>query len=803
LWIGTNGGGLNRLKDGKFVTYTTKEGLSDDDVRSIYEDVDGLLWIGTNGGLSSIEDGKLTIYTTKDGLSSNQIRAIYKSRDGSLWIGTENEGLNRFKNGKFTIYAIKDGLSSNKVRAIYEDKKGNLWIGTKGGGLNRLDFLQNSKVKFTSYTTKDGLSSDKIRVIHEDKKGNLWIGTENGGLNRLDFSQGSKIKFTTYTTKNGLSNDFIWSIYQDKDNLLWIGTSGGGLNRLDYSSEKSSDSVKKIISYTTKEGLFDDLIYQILEDNKENLWMSCDKGIFRVSKKELNDFVEGKVRSIISIPYGTADGMKIRECNGGSQPAGCKTKDGKLWFPTIKGVVVIDPENIKFNELLPPVIIEDVVVDGRHEKLNFLEKFNFSPGKEKFEFYYTALSFLVPERVKFKYKLEGFDKEWVDAGNRRTAYYTNIPPGEYSFKVIACNNDGIWNETGAEFNFYLKPHFYQTNLFYILCVMGFVFLGIGVYSFRVRQMRIRQKELEKLVEERTKNLETALKNLRDTEAQLVHSEKMASLGQLVAGLSHEINNPVNYIYSNMKSLEDYIKHFKKLLNEYENLASINQEEKSKILNLKSKILNLKSEIDYDYLIKDVDPLLKSFSEGIQKIKEIIINLKHFSRLDESELKNIDINESIESTLRLSLAQFENNLIVHKEYGNIPEIFCYARQINQVFMNLLVNSAQSIEERNKLEKRQKGNIWIKTEMVMRDEKLENSIPNSEIVRISIKDDGMGIPQNIRDKIFDPFFTTKPVGKGTGLGLSVSYGIIEKHKGRIYFNTEVNKGTEFIIELPVKN
>jgi signal transduction histidine kinase len=334
----------------------------------------------------------------------------------------------------------------------------------------------------------------------------------------------------------------------------------------------------------------------------------------------------------------------------------------------------------------------------------------------------------------------------------------------------------------------------------------------------LKELEEYKSELEEKVEERTKKLEEqkielekTLKELQDTHLQLLHSEKMASLGQMVAGVAHEINNPIGYIYANIKFLEDYVNRFKKLLYEYENIIHILETEadKSKILNLKSKISNLKSEIDYEYIIKDIDSLLKSCNEGSQRVKNIVTDLRNFSRLDEAELKEVDIHSGIESTLTLFLHQYQDKIIVHKEYGDIPKIKCYASQLNQVFMNLLTNAAHTIEEKNKIEQRFKGNIWIKTEKVMRNEKLENSIPNSEIVnpkleiiRILIKDDGTGISEEIKDKLFDPFFTTKPVGKGTGLGLSISYSIIEKHKGKLFFNTEIGKGTEFIIELPIE-
>jgi len=477
IWIGTEGGGLNRLRDGKFTVYTTKEGLSNDFVKSIYEDREGSLWIGTDGGgLNRLKDDKFTVYTTKEGLSSDLVKSIYEDREGSLWIGT-GEGLNRLKDGKFTVYTTKEGLSNDMVWSIYEDRKGSLWIGTWRGGLNRL-----RDGKFTAYTTKDGLSNDMVRSIYEDREGSLWIGTDGGGLNRLRDG-----KFTVYSTKEGLSNDLVRSIYEDGEGSLWIGTRGGGLNRL-------KDG--KFTAYTTKEGLFDDSVWQILEDGKGNLWMSCNNGIFRVSMRELNDFAEGKISSINSISYGEPDGMMSKECNGGFQPAGWKSRDGKLWFPTIRGVVMINPENIRTNKLPPPVLIEHVIIDNRSFAASGV--IQISPGNKDFEFHYTGLSFLVPERVKFKYKLEGWNKEWIDAGTRRTAYYTNIPPGSYCFRVIACNNDGIWNEEGASLKIIVPPPFWQIWWFRVLLILSILSAAIFIYKLRTRAIRRRNEELNEL-----------------------------------------------------------------------------------------------------------------------------------------------------------------------------------------------------------------------------------------------------------------------------------------------------------------
>jgi len=468
VWIGSESGGLHLLKDKKFTTYSTKDGLASDLVKSIYEDRKGNIWIGTNGGgLSLFKGNKFTTYTTKDGLSSDVVLALYDDDDGNLWVGTP-DGLNRFRGGKFTTYTSAEGLSNDFVRSIYADHQGNLWVGTRGG-LNRF-----KDGVFKIYTTADGLSNDFVGTILEDSRGSLWIGTL-GGLSKFQDEQ-----FTTYTTKDGLASDVVLSLYEDRDGILWIGTNGSGLNRL-------KDG--RFTAYTTKNGLLDDVVYRILEDVRANLWLSSNKGIFRVKKKELDDFAGGKIESITPVVYGTADGMITRECSGGGHPSGWQSSDGKLWFSTIKGVAMIDPEKIKINEQPPPVAFEQVRIDD--QVVDNSQGIELPPGKARFEFSYAGLSFIAPEKVRFKYMLEGFDKDWVEGGTRRTAYYTNLPPGNYRFRVIASNNDGVWNQTGASFDLYLKPHFYQTYWFYAACLLGVTFLIWQLYRLRVRQVESR------------------------------------------------------------------------------------------------------------------------------------------------------------------------------------------------------------------------------------------------------------------------------------------------------------------------
>jgi ligand-binding sensor domain-containing protein/signal transduction histidine kinase len=466
LWIGTESGGVNLLKDTKFTTFTVREGLSNDLVKAIYEDRQGNTWIGTDGGgLNLLKNGQLSSFSTREGLSSNVVLALFADNAGSLWAGTP-EGLNRYSQGKFTVYTAADGLANNDVRSIAADHQGNLWIGTRGGLTRMKDGV------FRTFTEVDGLPNDLIATLYEDTKGTLWIGTF-GGLGRF-----SNQEFTGITTKDGLSSDAVISLYEDAGGTLWIGTNGGGLNRL-------RDG--RITVYSTSNGLLDDVVYRILEDGQNNLWLSCRKGIFHIGKQELDEFAQGKISSISPVAYGTADGMMTRECTGGGDPAGWRGTDGKLWFPTIRGIAMIDPERIRINSQPPPVVIEQIRIDD--QAIAPGERIELPPGTTRFDLYYTAPSFMAPERVRFKYRLEGFDKDWVDSGTRRIAYYTNLRPGAYTFRVIASNNDGVWNQTGAAFSLYLKPYFYQTYWFYAVLMLALALLAWLLYRLRVRGMQ--------------------------------------------------------------------------------------------------------------------------------------------------------------------------------------------------------------------------------------------------------------------------------------------------------------------------
>lgn len=491
LWVGTLSG-LDRLHDGTFTTFTTKEGLSDDVTSAVYQDDKGVIWVGTINGLNRLQSGRITIYTTKDGLADNGIHSITGDHEGNLWIGTR-KGLSRLANSHFSSVGRREGLPSDIVVSTLIDHQGNLWLGTRGG-LSRYDGR-----RFITYGTKDGLSNEYVVSIYEDPEGALWIGTGGGGLNRLKDGH-----FTVFTTANsGLSNNFICAINGEPDGTMWLSTRGGGLNRL----KNGHFTV-----YRARDTGVDDVIFQALPDLRGNLWISSNKGVFRVSEADLAAFADGRVTKVRSTGYGTADGMKSKECNGAFQPAGWRTTDGRLLFPTMKGVTIVDPARIQTNSTPPPVILEKVVIDGKgfdpHKHIRVL------PQKGALEFEFTSTTLVMSDSVHFKYMLEGFERDWVDAGTRRDAFYTNIPPGEYRFKVIACNKEGIWNLKGDSVAIVLEPHYYQTRGFATLCILLSLLVGTGAYRLRIRQLKRREERLVSIVDERTRALQDSEKRFR-------------------------------------------------------------------------------------------------------------------------------------------------------------------------------------------------------------------------------------------------------------------------------------------------
>ncbi len=508
LWVGLDGDGLNRVKRQIFKPLTEANGLV---VQSVCEDDDGGLWFSSNNqGVNYWKGGVLSQFPSLYGsLSQLNPRAILVDRQKKVWVTTSGElaGLFQLQNQRFE--PVNASLPHPKVSAIHQDRAGQIWVGTEGG------LVRWNERETKVFTTKEGLSANIVRAIAEDADGNLWIGTERGGLNR--FSNG---QFTSFQKTNGFPSDNISSLYVDADGVLWVGTFGSGLVRF----QKG-----KWTHYTTRDGLISNSVGYMIDDGVGSLWIGANTGLMRIPKKALNDFANGAANFIPCRSYGKRDGLPATECTAGAQPAACRTRDGTLWFPTIAGLASANPTEFASNTNPPPVIIESVLVDAQEQSTNglhgkLLESIIVPAGKEHLDIQYTSLNLAEPNRARFKYRLEGHEVGWTDVGNRRTANYTKLPPGNYDFQVTACNEDGVWNPVGSHLSIVVRPPFWQKWWFLTGATLMLLGIIVGIVHFLSTQKL--QRELAVLHQQQ------ALEKERARIARDIHDQVGASLTQV-------------------------------------------------------------------------------------------------------------------------------------------------------------------------------------------------------------------------------------------------------------------------------
>jgi signal transduction histidine kinase len=494
--------------------------------------------------LYHVEEDRWTNYTEANGLSNLFVWSVLETRRHELYVGTWGGGLMVKTGEQFEPAGDLSRITAPAV-ALYEGKQGEVWIGTTTG-LHRYE-----AGKLTWFAGKEQLALPDVRAIVESPDGTVWFGMLGGGLGCL--RDGALKQFRK---QDGLSSDFVLALHAEADGTLWIGTSDNGLCRLRQG---------KFATISIKQGLQASIISQIVDDGAGNLWMGSHQGILRVSKADLNRCADGELKSVRCLSYGKAEGMASQKCSGGFQPGVCKTADGRLWFPTAKGLAIIDPANFTTNMVPPPVVIEELSVEGKPVRFqeagtggrgaDFASAPQIPPGKQRLELRYTGLSFAAPDKVRFRHRLEGLESDWVEAGTKRVAQYSYLPPGTYTFRVIACNNDDVWNEEGAVLTFRVLPQVWQTWWFKI--ILGVTAVGaVAALAISLTRRRVRRK-LEQLERQR------ALERERARIARDIHDDLGASLTRITLlsqsvrselGSEHRAVPDVDQIYSTAREL---------------------------------------------------------------------------------------------------------------------------------------------------------------------------------------------------------------------------------------------------------
>jgi len=793
LWIGTHTGGLNHYdpETKKMNHYTSlKEKSIVNDAMSTFWwstiSKDGVLWISDVNGMYRLDPLKKQIPQCNIG---TKLYSLIEDGNGKLWVGTD-KGLVVYdsarRNKKVFVHDISDttSLSSNDVFSIVEDRSGTIWVGTDNG----LDSYDHQSQTFTHY-----LKKNVVIVIHEDSQGSFWLGLGESALAQMNRQAGT---FTFYrksaTDTTSLSGNIVISIREDKKGYLWIGTSEAGLNRYD----KKNKTFQHYLPGTTVEIIFagaDDTlwagtnrglyyfnpssnsfipfsnlsagltenisVFHILEDDQQSLWINTSIGLFRLANDRSQISYFGKKHGLIPPSF--------------VQQHGCfKGKGGELVFVDNinNGYYAFFPEQMKTNVAPPDLNITGFRIGdqpvGSFKQTN---EIHLAYQQNVFSFDFAGIHFSSPEDNRHLFMLENLDNDWRKAGEEKTAYYYSVPPGKYIFRVKAASSDGVWAERSIAI--FISPPWWKT--WWAYSMYGLLLLAGVLATHRIQKKRVIAAERERTREKelaQAKEIEKAYTELKSTQAQLIQSEKMASLGELTAGIAHEIQNPLNFV---------------------NNFSEVNKE----------LLSEMKEEIEKGNL-EDAKFIAGTLIVNQEKIANhgkradaIVKNMLQHSRSSSGVKESTNINTLLDEYLRLAYHGFRakdktfNATLKTNFDERVSNVNVIRQDIGRVILNLLNNAFYAVrEQRSQMGDKYEPTVSISTEK------------SGDKVSISVKDNGHGIPQKVLEKIFQPFFTTKPTGQGTGLGLSLSYDIVKAHGGEIKVETKQTEGATFIIQLP---
>jgi len=776
IWVATING-LDRFRDFTVPTISVRQGLSDTVVWSVLAAKDGSVWLGTPDGLNRWNNGQITIYRkhgtrsgnwdTKQGrphnvrevadggLPADGVESLFQDDGGRIWAFTEN-GAAYFENGRFIPVSTNPDLVDNghplqrqlsgvfglvapggHVHSITGDSSGNVWISDQHQGLFHL--LGRSVVERVPWT-KLGRKDWATALFAGPAPGALWLGFSQGGV--AYFKDGKVLE--SYAVADGLGKGIVTSLSPGSDGALWAATEGG-LSRV-----KNG----RVATLTSQNGLPCDTAFWMMQDDADSFWLYMACGVVRVAKTEMDAWVADPKRTIRTTVFDSSDGVRSRALTTGYTPLVAKTANGKLWFLPLDGVSIIDPRHLPFNKLPPPVHIEQVTADRKtywqrlsgdassHPRL--------PPLVRDLTIDYTALSFVAPEKVRFRYKLEGQDPDWKEVVNDREAQYSNLAPGNYRFRVTACNNNGVWNEAGTFLDFSIAPGYYQTTAFRLSCIAASVVLLWCIYRLRVRGIRQRSEQLALInakLEAQIVERKLAEEALRQAQADLTRANRVSSMGELTVSLAHEVNQPIAAAITDANSCLRWLSRDQPDLEEARAAA------------------------------------LRMVQDG-KRAGEIVKRVRLLFKRDGRQRESVDLNEIIREMallLRSEAIQF-HVLVRTKLAADLPKVVGDRVELQQVLMNLMMNSIDAMKDVDGA----------------RELTIQSQSAKDGQVLISVRDSGVGLPPQQADKIFNAFFTTKT--HGTGMGLRISRSIVESHGGRLWAAENSPRGASFNVTLP---
>jgi signal transduction histidine kinase/ligand-binding sensor domain-containing protein len=771
LWIGTLDRGLLHVHQGRTDLFTQANGLSGNSVTKLFEDREGNIWVATMDGVDRFRDVAVRTMSANQGLSSGSPWSVLASRDGSVWLGS-NGGLSRWHDGQVTIYRARShpGLPDDAVGTLFEDHRQRIWVSTLRGIAYFEDgrFVPvprlppghtHSMVGDTAgnlwlindvqglFHVRDGRIVDQVpwgtlglkgaasALLVDAKEGGVWIGFEG----RVALFKNGRID-ASYVIADGVVENRVNNLRLDRDGALWA------------ASERGLSRVKDghVVTLASQNGLPCDAVYWSMEDDDQAVWMYTACGVVRIAATELNAGISDPKRRLQTAVFDGSSGVGLRGNTPAYDPQVAKSTDGRLWFLPNDGVSVLDPRRLSINPLPPPVHVEQVTANGQTYDVS--SEVRLPPLIRDLRIDYTALSFVAPEKNRFRIKLEGWDADWLDVENRRQVLYSNLPPGQYHFKVTASNNSGVWNETGARLDLYIAPAYYQTAWFRVSAVAAGAALLWCAYWVRVRGIQQRadqlgsiNAELEAQIAER-KQAEVAL---RQAQGDLAHANRVSSMGELSASLAHEVTQPIAAAITDANTC----------------LRWLSREQ------------------------PDVEEARAAASRVVQDGKragDIVARVRLLFKKGTLQREAVDVNEIIREMALLLHGEAAQHAVSIRTVlaADLPAVIGDRVQLQQVLMNLMMNSVDAMKDMEGA----------------RELTLQSQVGEEGRVLISVSDTGVGLPPDQADRVFDAFFTTK--SHGTGMGLRISRSIVEAHHGRLWASANSPRGARFCFTLPTE-